>query len=234
MSRKMLVHASTLLMASVTSMASPSFSGRQQATPHTSQPLNKGFTFEFSDSQKFSQQDLDAWFESSDTVRQPGMSKAVLTLQKLNKQFIGVDQRGIFFALLNPQPNGAGFAGMKRWLNDSDFQEIENTENEGVMLKCRAQGLSHWKIIFYHKMENVDPKVTYESFFDVTPSSDFKQIQLNLDTFQPYFRGKPVDTYPLDRTKIAGIGIQAYGGVYSRDQQSGPGTLELETLSVQV
>ena len=26
-------------------------------------------------------------------------------------KFIGVDQRAIFFALLNPQPNGAGFAG---------------------------------------------------------------------------------------------------------------------------
>ena len=29
---------------------------------------------------------LDYWFESSDTVRQPGMSKATLTLQKLNKE----------------------------------------------------------------------------------------------------------------------------------------------------
>ena len=40
-----------------------------------------------------------------------GMSKATLTLQKLNKESIGVEQRAIIFALLNPQPNGAGFAG---------------------------------------------------------------------------------------------------------------------------
>ena len=50
-------------------------------------------------------------FEYSDTVRGAGMSKATLTLQSLTKDIIGVEQRAVFFALLNPQPNGAGFAG---------------------------------------------------------------------------------------------------------------------------
>ena len=53
-------------------------------------------------------QELTGWIESSDTVRSQGMSKANLVLQK-SPTF----QRAIFFTLLNPQPNGAGFAGMK-------------------------------------------------------------------------------------------------------------------------
>lgn len=50
---------------------------------------------------------LDQWVESSDTVREVGMSKASLVIQKTQ-----VFQRAVFFTLLNPQPNGAGFAGM--------------------------------------------------------------------------------------------------------------------------
>ena len=91
---------------------------------NVSKLINKGITFKFSDSQNFNDIDLSQWFESSDTVRQPGTSKATLTLQKLNKECVGVDQRAVLFALLNPQPNGAGFAGMKRLLNATDFQDI--------------------------------------------------------------------------------------------------------------
>ena len=166
-------------------------------------------------------------------VRQPGTSKATLTLQKLNKGCIGVDQRAVLFALLNPQPNGAGFAGMKRLLNATDFQDILPINNlDGVILRCRAQGLVHWKIIFYQRMENVDPHVTYAAFFDMIPSSEFKEIHLGFESFKPYFRGRAVDTEALDRTKIAGIGIQTFGGVYSKDKQHGPGALELETIAV--
>ena len=47
------------------------------------------------------------WYEVSDTVRNVGKSKATLVLQKTK-----IFQRAIFFALLNPQTNGACFAGM--------------------------------------------------------------------------------------------------------------------------
>ncbi|CAG5097125.1 Protein of unknown function [Cotesia congregata] len=78
---------------------------------------------------------VDNWSEISDTVRTPGMSKAVLTLQKTQ-----LFQRGIFFTLLNPQPNGAGFAGVRMpttW-DLSGYTSIE--------IKCRAQGNNeHYK-----------------------------------------------------------------------------------------
>jgi len=200
--------------------------------------LNKGLIFNFTDPDKFTEEDLNRWFESSDTVRQQGMSKATLTLQKLNKESIGVEQRAIFFALLNPQPNGAGFAGMKRWLNLTEFASSPvDKENAGVSLSCRAQGLSHWKVILYHNnMEDVDPRVTFESFFDVnTTATEFTPVKLGIQSFKAYFRGREVDDVKtLDTNKIAGIGLQAYGGVYKADKQSGPGSLELEFIDIRL
>ena len=51
--------------------------------------------------------DVNDWYEVSDTVREVGKSKATLVLQKTRKF-----QRAIFFTLLNPQSNGACFAGV--------------------------------------------------------------------------------------------------------------------------
>jgi len=213
-----------LIMASVT----PTFSQYQI--------INKNLTFLFSDSTLFTEQDLGLWFESSDTVRRPGMSKATLSIQSLTKDVIGVEQRAIFFALLNPQPNGAGFAGMKRWINETEFQDSNLTGDPAVTLRARAQGLSNWKVILYHKMQNVDPYVTYEGFFEMpTNRTAFSEVEINIDSFLPYFRGRQVsEAGKLDVTKIAGIGVQAYGGVYVEHKQSGPGTLELEKLSIRL
>merc|ERR1711892_1345945 len=77
---------------------------------------------DFTSSEAFGETEASLWYESSDTVRTPGMSKAVFGLQK-SKLF----QRANFFALLNPQDNGACFAGIKRnitfevVLTDSEF-----------------------------------------------------------------------------------------------------------------
>ena len=64
--------------------------------------------------------------------REPGKSKASFVLQK-SRLF----QRAIFFALLNPQPNGAGFAGVKTNLS-LDLGET-GAESEGFLVQCRAQ-----------------------------------------------------------------------------------------------
>ena len=65
---------------------------------------------------------LDNWKESSDTVRDVGMSKASLVLQKTQQY-----QRAIFFALLNPQPNGACFAGFRSQcdFSSSNYEAIQ-------------------------------------------------------------------------------------------------------------
>ena len=68
---------------------------------------------------------VDDWYEVSDTVREVGKSKATLVLQK-TRMF----QRAIFFALLNPQPNGACFAGMYHDLQNGDLSQFSgNNQN---------------------------------------------------------------------------------------------------------
>lgn len=101
---------------------------------------------------------MDNWKEISDTVRTVGKSKAVLTLQTTQ-----VFQRAIFFTLLNPQPNGAGFAGVRTMtkLNLSGFKNIEIT--------CRGQGNnSHYKVILRHRGLHSNEDITYEQFFVVS------------------------------------------------------------------
>ena len=66
------------------------------------------------------------------------MSKAVFSLQK-SKVF----QRAVMFAIINPQPNGAGFAGVK---SNVTFEDVDG--KEGVLLQCKGQGsLKYWKVV---------------------------------------------------------------------------------------
>lgn len=102
-------------------------------------------------------QDLDDWREVSDTVRTVGKSKAVLTLQRSQ-----LFQRAVFFTLLNPQENGAGFAGVRKQtnLNLSRFKNIK--------IICRGQGQnSNYKISLRHRGQNSNEDVSYEQFFTV-------------------------------------------------------------------
>jgi len=102
-------------------------------------------------------QSLDDWREVSDTVRTVGKSKAVLTLQTSQ-----LFQRAVFFTLLNPQPNGAGFAGIRKSVNFnlSRFKNIE--------ILCRGQGQNnHYKINLKHRGQNSNEDLSYEQFFTV-------------------------------------------------------------------
>jgi len=102
-------------------------------------------------------QSVDDWREMSDTVRTVGKSKAVLTLQTSQ-----LFQRAIFFTLLNPQPNGAGFAGVRK-LTNLDLSRFKNIE-----ITCRGQGQnSHYKISLRHRGENSNEDLNYEQFFTV-------------------------------------------------------------------
>lgn len=161
------------------------------------------------------------WIEQSDPVRTVGMSKATLVLQKTQ-----VFQRAVFFALLNPQPNGAGFAGVRRLAPVSDLGQYD-----GIDLKCRAQGqFNGFKIVLRHKNLDDEPNVSYEQMFE-GPRGDFAVVRLPFEGFKAYFRGKVVDdAEDLDRSNITGIGMQFYGGVYLPVKQSGPATLEIDWI----
>ena len=74
------------------------------------------------------------------------MSKAVLSLQKTQ-----VFQRAIFFTLLNPQPNGAAFAGART--KQGQFN-ADLTGFESIVLKVRANGnATHYKVTLRHNNE---------------------------------------------------------------------------------
>ncbi|XP_015112417.1 uncharacterized protein C9E9.15 isoform X2 [Diachasma alloeum] len=165
---------------------------------------------------------VDQWSEISDTVRTVGMSKAALTLQKTQ-----VFQRAVFFTLLNPQPNGAGFAGVR-------VPTVWNlTEYRNIEIKCRGQGANdHYKVVLRHKGLSANNEISYEQFFTVPLSTEeFSTITLPLVEFKPYFRGrqKP-DGEPLDTARITMFGLQVYGGVYSAFKQKGVSALEVETI----
>lgn len=165
---------------------------------------------------------VDDWQEISDTVRTVGKSKATLVLQKTQ-----IFQRAVFFTLLNPQPNGAGFAGVRipMNINLSDFENIE--------INCRAQGKNnHYKVVLRHKGQSSNKDISYEQFFEAPMSNEeFSTVSLALNNFKPYYRGREIpDAEPLDIANITMFGLQVYGGVYLPYKQNGVSALEIETI----
>jgi len=54
---------------------------------------------------------------------------------------------------------------------------------------------------------------------------------LPLSEFEAYYRGRKVaDAEPLDLGHITSVGLQVYGGVYSEQKQSGPGSMEIDWI----
>ena len=157
------------------------------------------------------------------------MSKASFTLQK-SRLF----QRAVFFALLNPQPNGAGFAGVKTNLS----LELEQTgvEGEGLMLQLRSQGdLEVWKVVMTNsEFSGQTAPYTYEAKFRVTQEhQDFQRINIPFTDFQAYYRGALVlEAPPLQLEKIGTFGLQSFGGVYDEYKQSGVGSLEIDFIAM--
>ena len=175
---------------------------------------------------------LDYWKESSDTVRDVGMSKASFVLQKTQQY-----QRAIFFALLNPQANGACFAGFR---SQCDFA---SSDYEAIQLRLRgAQGdLWRYKILLTNQKDTYQR--SYEAFFNVSDACQCKQTQgacqcevdisLAMDDFKAYYRGKlDPDAPPLDSSNVVSFGIQAAGGVYEKDKQSEVGSIEIDWIKL--
>ncbi|XP_068620775.1 complex I intermediate-associated protein 30, mitochondrial-like isoform X2 [Battus philenor] len=164
--------------------------------------------------------DVDNWQEQSDTVRDVGMSKAVLALHQ-NTAY----RRAIFFALLNPQMNGAGFAGIraKKTYNLTGYTKLQ--------IKCRAQGqYNGFKVVLRHKGLNDEPNYSFEQYFQA-PKEEFSIRDLPFSEFKAYYRGKRHNnSEPLDISQITSIGLQMYGGVYQPIKQKGPATLEIDWI----
>jgi hypothetical protein len=115
---------------------------------------SKQILFDFTNSTS----SVDDWIEISDTERDVGKSKGIFVQQK-TEQF----QRAIFFSLLNPQPNGAAFAGVTYRKNSFDLSSFT-----GLKLSVRAQGENFvYKLILRHHNEESSLQPSYENFFEV-------------------------------------------------------------------
>ncbi|XP_032673998.1 uncharacterized protein LOC116845432 isoform X4 [Odontomachus brunneus] len=137
-------------------------------------------------------------------------------------------QRAILFTLLNPQPNGAGFAGVRTPTN-LDLSKFKNIE-----ITCRGQGQnSNYKISLRHKGQDSNLDLSYEQFFTVPiTDNEFSTVTLPLKDFKPYYRGREMpDGEPLDTTNITMFEFQIYGGVYMPIKQRGVSALEIETVA---
>jgi len=183
--------------------------------------------FNFNSAAEFGPEDAAAWYESSDTVRTAGMSKASFSLQR-SRLF----QRAVVFALLNPQPNGAAFAGVK--VDGAVAGEGEDWA--GLELRLRARGnLAYWKVVLTDsQFLGLTQLYTYEAKFPVeTEAEQFTTVRLPFTQFRALYRGQEVeDAPPLDLQKIGAVGLQAFGGVYDQFKQSGVGSLELDYIAL--
>ena len=175
---------------------------------------------------------LDNWKESSDTVRDVGMSKASFVLQKTQQY-----QRAIFFALLNPQPNGACFAGFRSQCNFS------SSNYEAIELRLRGSNGDLWRYKILLTNQKDTYQRSYEAYFNVSDTCQCKHtkgacrcevdISLPMADFKAYYRGKlDPDAPPLNSSNVVSLGIQAAGGVYEEDKQSGVGSIEIDWIKL--
>jgi len=173
---------------------------------------------------------LDGWEESSDTVREVGMSKASFVLQKTQKY-----QRAVFFALLNPQENGACFAGFR---SETNFDSSNYTD---LVLRLRGYKGDLWRYKILLTNQRETNQKSYEAYFNVnevfqqTEAAGQREVDvtLPLDSFQAYYRGQlDPDAPPLNSSNVVSLGIQAAGGVYEEEKQSGVGAIEIDWITL--
>merc|ERR1711997_443739 len=125
--------------------------------------------------------DVNDWYEVSDTVRTVGKSKAALVMQK-TRQF----QRAIFFTLLNPQPNGACFAGM----NFDGNLDLGSYAGLEIRFKAQAADIKLWKIVL-KTSASVDRFTSYQQEFEASKTNeDFEIASLKFKDFHQTIDGE--------------------------------------------
>ena len=201
------------------------FASVSYSTMEIPRPTKDSTLFDFTTA---TQSDIDSWREVSDTVREPGMSKSVFSLQKTR-----LFQRAVMFAMINPQPNGAGFAGVQTVIPDCAASYADST---GLRLHARGQGqLKYWKIVLTDRDQMGSMRrYDYEQKFLLHGMSEnrFEVVDLPFSQFKAYKWGKEVpDAPPLDLVKIGSFGFQTFGGVYDDYKQQGTGSLEVDFVS---
>uniref|UniRef100_A0A0G4HZ09 NADH:ubiquinone oxidoreductase intermediate-associated protein 30 domain-containing protein n=1 Tax=Chromera velia CCMP2878 TaxID=1169474 RepID=A0A0G4HZ09_9ALVE len=164
------------------------------------------------------------WIEVSDTTRKVGMSKGLFGITESEAV-----RHATFLAVLNPQPNGACFAGTEfsfpspvSWLSDNYLRvRVRIQGDEGLLYKI---------ILTDTDRERGETR----SFQYTLPQGDgktFANVVMALSEFKCTFRGKPCEG-TLNTDAISSIGIQVAGGRYEERQGSGPVSVEIEHIDL--
>ncbi|CAH8516451.1 unnamed protein product [Schistosoma intercalatum] len=159
---------------------------------------------------------FEKWIEVSDG----GRSKA--TLVKLKGQNY---QSGILFYLLTPLKNGSSFAGVHWIVND-----IVLPLYDGVIIDVHRQGPhSHFRL-FYGECSDTRNCVSCESFFKT--SGEREQVKIPFRNFSSYPHvASQCNSKFSGLTQKSHIGIKVYGGSNEPENQCGPGSIEIFTIS---
>ncbi|KAL6068027.1 CIA30 domain-containing protein [Balamuthia mandrillaris] len=171
------------------------------------------------------------WFEVSDTLRGVGRSFATLQVQTRRDSSL---RRAILFTLLNPQPDGACFASMRKSVT-WNLSAVTT-----LVLTLRAQGECSRYSLVLKDATRVDGGTSFHAFFNVrktigdSDDEGFEVAEVSLADFKPYIHGKELeDPTPLDLSQIREFGIQAAGGVYDtppEERQKGVSSLEITNV----
>jgi len=192
--------------------------------------------FNFTDSSP-----TNEFYEVSDTARSVGMSKGVLTLTESETV-----RRAVFFALLNPQDDGACFAGV-----ETQFQPVQSWDSFKLLtMQLRGQGAyDTFKVILHDKANWDNSSLAFEHYFQLNVDNsrskdsttaakvlnlddDFQTVSLPLSEFVCSYRGQTCDAN-LDTAQIQAFGWQAAGGRYETFSQKGVSSLEINWVTLE-
>lgn len=170
--------------------------------------------FNFTDSDN-----VDSFYEVSDTVRDVGLSKAQIGMLQSDAA-----RRAVLFTLLNPQESSACFAGVeKAFVPHAKWNQFTQME-----LEVRAQGMyNNFKVVLQDSKSYSNSSLAFEQFF-VASIDSLSVVSLNMDAFSCSYRGKACDE-TLEVGNIVSFGLQAAGGVYQGSfSNHGAASLEID------
>ena len=161
------------------------------------------------------------WSEVSDTVRPAGLSKATwgsVTSTEGGTYFV-------LFTLLNPQPNGAGFAGISARVS-------WNLSSASVLgFKARSLGNPFYGIVLKDPSCQDDYfQAQLKTVPDDSEEGDYSHYHVNLSEFERFYQGSPITGPSLQRANITEFGIRMIGGVYQSFKQEGVSSLQLKSV----
>ncbi|CAH8531433.1 hypothetical protein MS3_00007097 [Schistosoma haematobium] len=169
--------------------------------------------FNFTDSNTTA---FENWIEVSDG----GRSKATLVKLK-GKNY----QSGIFFYLLTPLKNGSSFAGVHWIVPDRVLPAYD-----GVIIDLYRQGPhSHFRL-FYGECSDTCNCISNKLVFET--SGKREQVKIPFRNSSAYLHGTPLSNSKCSGlTQKSHIGIKVNGERNASENQFGPGSIEIFTIS---